>query len=217
MGITTSGFQNGAIWAGDKGDKADPPFIKATSEPFVAVLADEYLYMKTFWRKAARDDAVRRLEDLETEETVLGSGADKIHLPSIKELRLCWKHNLLEIYHGPSNRSFKIRSDKDPIHEWVFFALWARLAPDVDSTVGRGSRRQALAHPLGWLAVVLTYLALWMIFPEVTERILNDLNIGVTGAAAIASVIVLGLIGWTIYRWQNPHSAEVITIPGREG
>jgi hypothetical protein len=46
------------------------------------------------------------------------------------------------------------------------------------------------------------------------ERILYKL--GVTGTAAIATVIDLGLIGWIIYRCHHPPTAEVMTISGPE-
>jgi hypothetical protein len=229
---TISGFKNaGSIWTGEAYS------FPGSSElaRFVVVLADEYLYQQDFSTEAARFEAVCRLchlEDGETADTVLGRDAQKIHLPSIKELRLSAVLRLLEIYHdGPSN-PWVIQTERDALPEWVFVALWDRLAPDVESTEGSASRRSALAMPVFALVVALIISAGFIFWASVAvanpknvgfraggvnfiERIL--FNIGLTGTTAIASVIVLGLIGWIIYCWQYPPSALVITIPGREG
>jgi len=214
----------GSIWAGDMGDDR--------SMPFVVVLADEYLYVNfAFLTKAGRDDAVCRLEHLETPDTVLGRGTHKIALPSIKELRFSSALRLLEIYHGPSNRRFEIQSERDPIHEWVYTALRDRLAPDAEPTVGSVSRMGAVFGPLCGLVLALICSALFIYWAiearadpqnvglraaskNFVEKILY--SIGVTGTAAIATVIDVSLIGWIIYRWQHPPSAEVIAIPGPE-
>jgi hypothetical protein len=222
---TVSGFKTpGSIWAGDMGDDR--------STPFVVVLADEYLYVNfAFFTNSGRDDAVCRLEHLETPDTVLGRGTHKLSLASIKELRFSSALRLLEIYHGPSNRRFEIQSERDPIHEWVYTALRNRLAPDAEPTAGSVSRTGAMFGPICGLVLALICSALFIYWAiearadphnvgmraaskNFIERILYI--IGVTGTAAIATVIDLGLIGWIIYRWKHPPSAEVIRIPGLE-
>lgn len=220
-----SGFSTpGPIWAGDMGDDR--------SMPFVVVLAEEYLYVNfAFFSEAGRDDAVGRLEHLEKPDSVLGRGTHKIHLSSIKELRLSSALRLLEIYHGPTNRRFEIQSERDPIHEWVYTALRDRLAPDAKPTVGSVSRMGALLGPSCVLVLALICSALFIYWAidaradpqnvglraaskNFVEEILY--NMGVTVTAAIATVVDFGLIGWIIYRWQHPPAAEVIAIPAPE-
>lgn len=212
----------GLIWAGDMGDDR--------SMPSVVMLADEYLYVNFgFFTEAGRDDAVRRLKQFETPDTVLGRGTRKIPLTSIKELRFSSALRLLEIYHGTSNHRFEIQSERDPMHEWVYAALRSRLAPNEKPAMGSVSRMGAMFGPLCGLVLGLLCSAgfiYWAIdaradpqnvglraaSKNLVETILY--NIGVTGTAAIAISIDLGLIGWIIYRWQNPPSAEVVRIPG---
>jgi hypothetical protein len=208
-----------SIWTGDMGD-----------DPFVVVLSDEHIYVNfAFFSEAGRDEAVHRLEQLETPETVLGRGTHKIALSSIKELRFSSALRLLEIYHGSANRRFEIQSEKDPIHEWIYTALRDRLARNAQATVGTVSRLGALFGPFCGLVLALTCSALFIYWaidasadPQnfglraASKNFVESMlyNIGVTGTTAIASVIDLGLIGWIIYRWQHPPSAEVITIAG---
>jgi hypothetical protein len=211
----------GTIWVGATGGRS----------LFMAVLTEDHLYFRNeCLGQATCDDAVHRLQRLESPEEVLGTQrTHKISLANINELRLSSALNLVEIYHGPSNRRFVIQSLRDPIHEWVYAALWERLAPDAQPKAGNASLSTALTNPIFALVLALVFstgFIYWAMDAKANphhegvhsvrtnaiEKVLY--KIGAPGTIAIAAVINLSCVTWFVYRWKHPPSAEVIAISG---
>ena len=208
-------------WVGDIGcDRAEPSIVH---------VGDQHLYAKFgFLTESGRDEAVRNLENNQSPAAALGWGTTKILLADIRELRFSQALNILEIYYGEKRRCYDVHSHKDPVHQWLYQHLRERLAPEAEPEPGFLSRWGALFAPVGWLLFALILAGLLLIvaatanpnphntgrgagIKDLIDRVLYRL--GVFGTGFFASIPIVGLIAWVVYRWRNPPEAEIITIP----
>src|SRR5262245_36151151 len=133
----------------DSGPLTWPGVIGADDPSYCVVhLDDECLYIRHhFFTQAGRDAAARALQNDEHPGHILGPRATTIRLSDIRELRLSSALAVLEIYHGPSRKCFELRTEKEPIHLWLYAALWKRLAPNEIPRAGLLSRAAGLVAP----------------------------------------------------------------------
>ena len=145
----------GVTWACDVGEGR-------RSCPGVVHLSSRHLFVSfAFWTQFDRDQAVTGLNNNQAPVSVFGRGTHVIPLADISEPRFSHALNLLEIYHGTSNKRYAIQSPRDPVHVWVYAALRERLAPDETPEAGFVSRAGALSTPLWGFAFTLVTAGLF--------------------------------------------------------